>query len=205
MDKRDRIASLLASGVKPSVVSSLVGCTDAYISQLKSDPEFKLYVEELSEAKAEEVMVSPDAARESERALHGDRIAGLEAKLLDSFLDDLPYMNFQDKTRLLAEVGKRRDAQDNREKGRLDREALLNAQRLNGGLVNNGTIQVVQLVIPQIAVPELQLSSNNEIVSIGDRSTAPMPTARLKDYLSGVKSHADQTSIPAPEGNLTDF
>lgn len=205
MDKRDRIASLLASGVKPSVVSSLVGCTDAYISQLRKDEEFKLYVEELCEQKSEEVLASPEAARESERSLHKDRIAGLEAKLLDSFLDDLPYMNFQDKTRLLSEVGKRRDAEDNREKGRLDREAMLNAQRLDGGLVNNGTIQVVQLMIPRIAVPELQLSSNNEIVSIGERSTAPMPTARLKDYLSGVKSHADQASIPASERDLLDF
>ena len=52
----ERITTLLASGLKPSNVASIVGCSPARISQLSADPHFQnLLAAKVAEAEESDV------------------------------------------------------------------------------------------------------------------------------------------------------
>lgn len=166
MNKQDRIARLLASGMKASVVASLVGVSPAYVSQLIADPDFKEYVGHLVQQTALEV-----AEEDEERKSYADKLAGAEHTLLDKIIERAPLMEDRLLSQALQIVGNRRDAME------AQKLKLLPA-------AGQGETKVyVQITIPAQCAPELTVSNTGEIISIGSRATTPMPTAQLRDML----------------------
>lgn len=187
MTKQDRIATLLAQGMPPSLVSTLVGVTPSYVSQLCKDQDFQHHIEALKTEQAEEAAESEAAAKLAERNFYIDRLAAAEHKVLDSVINNIAYMD--PKTQLLAldTLGKRRDSM---EAGML-RTGLVPTLNPSGGSVS---VQVVQLTMPTICVPELQLSSNREILAIGGRSINPLPSSKLNELLAAQQAEAKGTT-----------
>lgn len=179
--KIDRIASLLAQGIPPSVVSKIVGVSESYISQLRSSPDFSTHLELLTTELAE-----GGTTEEEETTLLKDKLLGAEHKIIDHILKRIDYMSDGHALAALSRVADRRDSL-------LKQEALTSAIKSVGR--NGGTLRMVELTIPAISAPELQMGKNNEIVSIGGRDITPLPTATLSTLLSTTSPSSTSSTI----------
>ena len=177
--KQDRIAGLLVQGMKPAMVATIVGCDPSYISQLLKDEAFLYHLQSLNqELEAGEAPLEADVEDRKQEALFlADKMLAAEHHALDKILKEMPYLSGRDAIVALDVIGKRKDAtlaQAFGPKGNLPAAATV---------PGHTTVQVT-LTVPNICIPELTLSSNNEIISIGERSVAAMPTATLKQMLA---------------------
>lgn len=176
MTKQDRIAQLLAQGMKPSMIAGIVGVTAPYISQLAADQDFKEHVAALITELAEEDAEGKDT-RARERIHYVDTLAAAEHKVLDQILTSLQYMSGREQIAALDTIGKRRDAMEQQQARQSGAHGL-------GG--EQATVRFVEITMPAICIPELQMGPNREILGIGDRSIAPMNTSKLNDLLATV-------------------
>lgn len=177
--KQDRIAGLLVQGMKPAMVASIVGCDPSYISQLLKDEAFLYHLQSLNtELEAGEAPLEADVEDRKQEALFlADKMLAAEHHALDKILKEMPYLSGRDAIVALDVIGKRKDATLAQAFG--PKGILPSAPTVAG----HTTVQVT-LTVPNICIPELTLSSNNEIISIGERSVAAMPTATLKQMLA---------------------
>ena len=177
--KQDRIAGLLVQGMKPAMVASIVGCDPSYISQLLKDEAFLYHLQSLNtELEAGEAPLEADVEdRKQETLFLADKMLAAEHHALDKILKEMPYLSGRDAVVALDVIGKRKDATLAQAFG--PKGILPSAIPAPG----HTTVQVT-LTVPNICIPELTLSSNNEIISIGERSVAAMPTATLKQMLA---------------------
>lgn len=177
MTKQDRIACLLAQGIAPSQVAAIVGVHQSYVSQLASDPDFKAHVEDLVVELAEK---EGSANEMEERKHYRDKLAGAEHRVVDHILNSLVHSTAREAAAVLDIIGKRRDQMEGG-----GGKALLQAIHSQSSTDEKGitTTRVVQISIPDVCLPELKMAGNNEIVAIGDRSTAPMPVQALRKVL----------------------
>lgn len=176
----DRIANLLASGLTPTIVSSIVGVSASYVSQLRADPEFQEHVTALKQEAMEE-----ENSSEKEVTIYTDKLLGAEHKIVDHILERLPYMEDRATISALREIGARNDS--------LRKQSLMGSAIKEVGK-SGGTLRMIELTIPSVAAPDLLFGKNNEVVQIGSRSIAPMPTATLQKIIDG-------DSLDALEGN----
>lgn len=138
MNTSDRALKLLGTGLTPTVVASALGVADSYISQLMADTEFAAKVVELRYASLES---------QSGRDAKYDE---LEDKLLEKLTDVIAYMV------------KPREI--------LDALTKINAAKRRGqtSVDTVGTVsKIVNLTIPTIIQQNFQVSSDNQIVSVG--------------------------------------
>ena len=169
--KLDRIANLLASGMKAALVSKIVGVTPSYISQLLADEDFKAALDELKATKLE-----TNATEEEEDKTLKDKMMAAEHKIVDHIVDRLDMMGDGHVIAALRTIGDRHDSM---------RKHNLLTKSTN--LIGNGqtaTVRMVELTLPACAVPELMLGKNNEIIRIGGRDIAPMPINALQNIIS---------------------
>ena len=177
--KQDRIAGLLVQGMKPAMVATIVGCDPSYISQLLKDEAFLYHLQELNKELEDGEAIEEASAedRKQEALFLADKMLAAEHHALDKILKEMPYLSGRDAVVALDVIGKRKDATLAQAFG--PKGILPSATPVSG----HTTVQVT-LTVPNICIPELTLSSNNEIISIGERSVAAMPTATLKQMLA---------------------
>lgn len=172
--KIDRIASLLVSGLAPSQIADIVAVSPSYISNLKADPDFQLHLQSLAEERL------TDETEVDEDSIYKDKLAAAEHKIVSHILERLPYMADNHAILALSTVGNRRDAM---QKANL-MSGIGSALKQNGG-----TVRMVEVTIPAAAVPDIVLGKNNEVISIGGRAIAPMPTSALQRMIDSEVNH----------------
>lgn len=179
---KDRIASLLGSGLAPALVASATGVSASYISQLLSEPAFSLEVASLR-AKDIEKMQERDGAWD-----------GLEDKLLEKLGDLVPFMVKPREVLHAIQVvnGAKRRAAD---LVKPDGSAL-------GSVTNHNT---VVLVLPQKVVSQFELSKNNEVISVAGRALVPMATSRLLEEIKDKQEKAPEEKSPSPAPGENDY
>jgi hypothetical protein len=172
----DRITTLLASGIKPAQVASIVGISPARISQLaKENPEFQnLLASKEAEAKEKDI---------EEIALTGKYHAA-EHALLDQVLAMAPVAELRDVTAALRVVAERQD------KAHLRKNPIQQSQPV--------LQQVIQLSIPTHALPEVYISRQKEIIAIDDKSLAPLSSEGVTTLFSNMRKQENDTArIPS--------
>lgn len=177
MTKQDRIASLLARGMPPSQVALLTACQQSYVSQLLADPDFKAYVADLMQEQAEK---EGGSTQQEERNHYRDRLASAEHKILDHIVSNIHNSTVREAAAVLTAVGQRRDTMEGIG-GKGVMAAIAAEVQTNPD--GSTTTRMVQITMPDICLPELKMAGANEIVAIGDRSTAPMPAGALRKIL----------------------
>lgn len=168
MDKTERIARLLAKGLKPSIVATMVGCSPSYLSNLTADPDFRLAVEEIRVATSEET-----STRASETEVLKDRLLALEHQVVSKLEDRLEFMPERELIALFDRIGNRRDKLE-------PVTAVIESATLGA---DGQPTKLVRISVPTICAPDLTIGSNNEIIAIGSRSVNPMPTEALRKLL----------------------
>lgn len=162
MTPKDQIVDLLAAGVPTSQIAAAVGCTDAYVSQLKADPE----VQTLLATKAVET-TAKDVAFDTalERA---------ESTALDKIERNLPFANLGQALmafKVLNGARKRKDAF---------------AQVDSGGTTIN-----VNLTLPAQAIPTYTMSARSELIEV-DGKPMITATPKSLDAILTAKAGADR-------------
>lgn len=165
----DRITTLLASGIKPAQVASIVGISPARISQLaKENIEFQnLLASKEAEAREKDI---------EEIALSGKYHAA-EHALLDQVLAMAPVAELRDVTAALRVVAERQD------KAHIRKNPIQQSQPT--------LQQVIQISIPVHALPEVSLTKEREIIAINERSLAPLTSEGVTTLFSNMKKEKE--------------
>ncbi len=162
----ERIATLLSSGLKPSAVASIVGCSPARISQLlKDSPDLQSLI-----AEKEAELLTKDIEDETLAA----KYHAAENALIQQILDMAPSAELKDVTNALKVVSERQEK----------RKARINPVT-QGSLTINQT--VVSLSLPKQALPALTLNAENEIISINERTLAPLASSNVEKLFQTLK------------------
>lgn len=162
----DRILELLAQGISPVQVVSIVGCQPAYLKSLLEDTEFASRVE----AKQKEYFQEAD-----EEAIISNKHLALEHKILKHLEAQLPTAEMRDTIRALEVISTRQEKM----KSRLHKSSEF--------VGNKVVVNTINLTLPSHAIPEYSLSSNKEVVAIGDKVITPMSGEKVKQLFHNLK------------------
>lgn len=178
---KDQILEYLALGVKPAQVATIVGCTQAYISQLLKEDEFR--------AQLEAALAKPTEETAGEKRLDA-KYEALEHTLLENMQSALANAELRDITNALKVVGERQ-----------------NQRRIqkNPGLAQPATqINVVSLTVPAYQsrpAPVIEMNSKQEVVAIGDVALAPMNSDGVKALFARLKGQNEQAFAQIPDAS----
>ena len=177
MAQHERIARLLASGFEPKLVAKIANVPQMQLSTLLQDPEFKAQVEYLALGGELETPTpdTPAAQEAAEVSSLKDSLLAAEQLALMTIHERLALMEDRNLISAFQSIAARRDAL-------AKTEAMGKALKAAG---TNGGIPTVVINLPNIVIPELNLSSQREVVGIGDRSTVPMGREQLTALIEG--------------------
>lgn len=175
---QERVATLLASGLKPSNVASIVGCSPARISQLLQEEGFKnLLANKSAEVEASDV---------EEKTLNAKYHAA-EHSLLNLILEMAPTAELRDVTNALKVVSERQDKLKTR----------MNPVQ-QGNVI---TQQFVQINIPVHSLPEVVINEQRQILSINEQNLAPMTSEGVTSLFKGMKNEPARIPPTATESS----
>lgn len=161
---KEQIKQLLGSGLTPEVVSSAVGCTPSYITQLMAEEDFSSSV---------------IALRSKRLTAQNDRdssIDSLEDKLIKkthAMIDDGSIYKPLDIARLMVATNK------------MTRRGVPAHESV---VVQN---RVVNLQMPTQVIQHFTLNSMSEVVEVGEQTLVTMPTAQLLNKLANERGTED--------------
>ena len=167
----DRVADLLASGLKPAQVATIIGVTPARISQLLSEEDFKLIL-------ASKVAIIE--AKDIEEISLSAKYSAAEHALVNQVMELAPTAELRDVTSALRVVAERQE----RMKSRLTPATA-------GNMINN-TIIALSLPSHALALPVMDITKQGEIISIGDRALAPLSSTAVINLFSKMSSTEEE-------------
>jgi hypothetical protein len=171
---KERVALLLASGLKQANVASIVGCSPALISQLmSSDAEFRdLYAEAQTKT----------AEKDQEELAISAKYLTAEHALLDQVLNMAPASELRDVVGALRVISERQDRARSR----------VNPIPLGGNVVF--TQNIVQLSLPGHAIqiaPVMTRTKDNEITAIEGQNLAPLSSQGVTNLFKNLKQEKE--------------
>lgn len=165
----DKIASLLGQGLSPAVVSTAVGCTPSYISQLLSDPDFAKRVTEIR-------MI--DLTRDKSIDEIWDDV---EERLLKKFQTSIDfYTKPKDILDALTKIN-----------------AAKRKTKLDAGAANFQTGTVVQITLPAITINQYKINIAGKMTEVEGRTLKPMSSQNLMKTLEERRSNGQEPKLLA--------
>lgn len=159
MVPKEKVVSLLGSGVSIKQVAQAVGCDISYISQLLEDETIAAEVAELRTAGVVKYKELDNTYDEIEQTLQ-NRLKEVAPMIMkpDQIIRALQFVN-----------GAKRKSNSAVETD------------IDAG-------QIVKLSLPQVTINNYKITMNGAMVEVGGRSLTPMPSADLMKTLESVKS-----------------
>lgn len=167
----ERIATLLASNLKPADISSIVGITPSRISQIMKEDGFnELYLAKLAEMKEKD---------QEELSLSAKYLVA-EHSLIDQVTQLAPQSELRDVTAALRVIVERQDRTKQRMNPILQGQPVYNTY--------------VQLNMPVQAVPNLEMSARKEIISVNGRNLTPLSSEGVISLFKEkeIENHANE-------------
>ena len=170
MTPKDQIIELLAQGIPTSQIAAAVGCTDAYVSQLKADPEVQTELAKLR------------VAGSAEDARFDATLERAETLALNKIETNLPFANMGQALaafKILNSARRRKDG----------------FQQVDSG----ATTINVNLTIPSIAIPRYTVNAQSEIIDVAGQTMLTMAPKSL-DQILAARAAANLPQIPIVTG-----
>lgn len=166
MTPKDQIIEFLSQNIPTSQIAAAVGCSDSYVSQLKSDPEVQTILAQKSVESA-----AKDAA-------------------FDSILDKAEYLALEkiEKNLPFANMGQALAAFKVLNSARRRKDAF-------SALDNAGTTINVNLTIPAHAIPKYTVNAQSEIVDVAGQTMLTV-TPKSLDQILAARMTANNPSLP---------
>ena len=168
----ERIAILLASGLKAAQVSTIVGISPSRISQLLQEEDFKNLLM-LKEADNNEKDIEETAITAKYHAA--------EHLLLDQITALAPISELRDVVGALKVVADRQDKAKTR----------TNPNPVGGTVIHQN---IVNLQLPAQALPPktIHMAGSREVVGIGDLELSPMGSQGVTNLFTSLRSEAER-------------
>ncbi len=175
----DRVASLLASGLKPSQVATIVGASPGRISQLIATEEFQLQLS------AKTALIDKEDIEE--KSLTAKYLAA-EHALIQQVMEMAPVAELRDVTAALRVVGERQE--------KMKARTLAPPSQ-----ITQQTFVSISLPSHAISRPSVERTSSNEITAIGGNTIAPLNALAVTNLFASLKgdTNVQATSIGKPE------
>lgn len=176
---KNRIMKYLADGVKPKDISTIVGCTPAYVSQLLADEDFR--------AELTELIATSSAAPDAEDNKLTTKYVTMEHKLLGAMEAAMGDAKLGEITRALEVIAKR--------------QTDVRAINKPAPVANN--IQIVNLTLPassKISSPKVIMNEAQEVVAIGQDVLAPMSSEGVRSMFQQLKERTQNVIASANQG-----
>ena len=171
----DRAATLLASGLKPGQVATILGVSPARISQVVATEEFQLLLaSKQQETEKEDI---------EEQAISA-KYSAAEHVLLNQVMELAPTAELRDITAALRTVAERQEKM----KTRTSVQAPVLHQQL--------TVVSVSLPSHALKIPEVHMNTAREVVAIGDRQLAPMTSDGVVSLFNNLAKKGDSHELP---------
>ena len=168
----ERITTLLASGLKPSNVASIVGCSPARISQLAQEEHFQnLLAAKIAELEADDV---------EEKTLSAKYLSA-EHTLLNQIIEMAPVSELRDVTAALRVVAERQE------------KAKTRLNPVQGTTIIN---QTVQIAVPSHTLPEISLTKDLEVISVNTLNLAPLTSEGVTNLFKSMKQEKEIQNEP---------
>ena len=154
-EAKDTIINYIAAGVPTSQIAAAVGCTDAYISQLKSDPEIQ------------ELLVSRAGDRIAADSAFDSKLETAEELALARIEAGLQFANLGQAVgafRILNSAKRRKD---------------VSTQATDAHTTVN-----VTLTLPANAIPRYTLNQRNEIIDVEGKTMVAVTPKSLETMLA---------------------
>lgn len=165
---KERILTYLAQGLKPAQVSSILGVSPGYISQLLSQEDFK---ESLKEARTV-------ALKEGDTDIAlTNKYTAVEHALLNAMEGQMAIAELPALARALEVIGTRQEK-------RAQRLAQPVGQNTNNQVVVNITLP--SHAIPELSAPNYQLNAQREVVSVDNKTIAPLSSSGVKSLFAAL-------------------
>lgn len=170
----DSIVAYVAQGLKGNAIAKILNCTESYVSQV-------------TEAKKDEIA---KAAKKYELTQKEEKMEEeyikLEEKTVAQLGENLPYAEFNELTRLMDTLIKRKQS------------------RLPFGVVSNTQNNVNHITVLQVPKAVLSgdivLNPQGELIAVGDKSLAPMPTTSVRSLFERITK---QRLVSFPDVDIT--
>lgn len=178
----DRIAKLLATGMNATSVASVVGCSPAYISQLKTDTSFldsvAAYAAEVGKKDMEEVALS-------------SKYLEAEHALLNRVAELTPMSEMRDTIAALRVVAERQVAMKKTVNPNL------------GTMVTNNAILVLPIQMIAAQRPTVTITDRQEVIAVGEQNLAPLSSTAVTNLFAAMNK-AKLTPISSMTGDKND-
>lgn len=158
----DSIVAYKAQGLQNVAISKILNCTESYVSQVVA-------------ANADKIAETAKklALSKTEEKIEEDYVK-LEERTIAQIGENLPFAEFGELTRLMDTLIKRKQS------------------RAPFGLVNNTNVQnnITVLQVPKSVLPgEIVVNPQGELIAVGEKSLAPMPSSSVKTLFERIKKH----------------
>lgn len=149
---RDKIIGYLAAGVSQTLAAEAAGVSDGYVSQLLDSPGVREEIAAKKSVKLERHIEVDDTIESNEK-----KALQIMGRKLDS-----PVVSLGDAIKAFSVL--------NAAKKKADAGAAGN---------NAGQVDTVTFVLPKAARTMIQINSDNQIIEVDGRTTAPLPSKAL--------------------------
>lgn len=170
---KERIASLLASGLSPAQVATIVGCSPGRISQLQKEEDFILLLADKA-AKAEE--------QDIEEAAITAKYTATEHALLNQMTIAMQGAELRDLTGALKVIAERQESMKARTLGT---KAIPQVQQ--------NTVVSIALPSHALPAPAIEVNSRKEVLSVGAQTLAPLPSKAVEALFNKLRSRNKKT------------
>lgn len=185
----DRIASLLASGIKPAQVATIIGVTPARISQLLSPETGSKELQNLIALK--QASIEKEDIEESSISA---KYTAAEHTLINQIIEMAPASELRDITAALRVVS--------------ERQEKMKARTLGTKAPASSVVQIVSVHLPSHALPtqDVTMTSQNEVIAIGEQTLAPLPATAVTNLFSEMKEkhYVKSSDNRSPEENASE-
>ena len=177
----ERIATLLASGLPPAQVATIVGLSAGRISQIMKEESFiPILASKQAEVQAADIEEISLSAKYT-AAEHG---------IIDQMMAMIPHAELRDLTGALRVVAERQE------------KAKVRLNPIQGSAPVIHT--TVQLALPTYVMPAIQYNQEKEVISVGNRDLAPMSSNAVTSLFKGMSEvkHDERTIHAIAEESL---
>lgn len=150
---REKIIGYLAAGVSQSVAAEAAGVTDGYVSQLLEQEGVREEIALKRSAKLEQHIKTDDSIERGEELALKMLVKKLESPLGVSFKEGLQAFSVFNAAKKKTEAG--------------------------AGGNGTGSVDHVVFVLPKAAKIMIQVNSDNQIIEVDGKTTAPLPSKVL--------------------------
>jgi hypothetical protein len=172
---KERVASYEAHGLPNARIAEIVGVSASYVGQIQTEEG---YAELLQDEKKK-------IKQQKEEEDQASEYIKLESTVLKSLQDNAPFAEFRDLTHLMSAL--------------ISRKQKPSASIVNNTQHNN----YVTLSLPTAVLPrELVLNAQKEIVAVGNKSLAPMPSSEVKGLFKNIQRKREAVVLEATASEL---